>query len=75
MSFRGLIRSHQNLSKIGSKIIDNHNLLNRIPPQKLNQLYEKQHDLINEYCILEKEHQEISKKTNFLINEYWTGLD
>ena len=39
------------------------------------ELFEKQHELINEYCILEKEHQEISKKTNFLINEYWTGLD
>ena len=75
MSFRSLIRSHQNLSKIGLKIIDNHNLLNRVPSKKVEELFEKQHELINEYCILEKEHQEISKKTNFIINEYWTGLD
>jgi hypothetical protein len=75
MSFRQLIRSHKNLSRIGLKIIDNHKLLNRIPPKNIDQLYEKQHDLINEYCELESEHKKLSKKTNYLINEYWTGLD
>ena len=73
-NFIKIVKNYEHICRIGQQIISHKDLVRRACPSKLDEEFRKQEDRIQEFVDATNKASTEWEKSQYSINEYWTGL-
>jgi hypothetical protein len=73
-NFIKIVKNYEQICRIGHQIINHKDLVRRACPSKLDEEFRKQDERIQEFVYATNKASTEWEKSQYSINEYWTGL-